>query len=65
MAIVANSTASPCTAVNQVPTIDIHLGSWPLNPDICNLKFTLNRAGEREIIEAILGGRMEIGSNMK
>ena len=25
MAIVANSTATPCTAVKQVPTIDIHL----------------------------------------
>ena len=29
MAIVANSTATPCTAVNQVPTIDIHLGMPP------------------------------------
>ena len=41
------------------------MGSWPLNPDICNLKFTLNRAGEREIIEAIFGGRMEVGADMK
>ena len=40
-------------------------GSWPLNADICNFKVTLNQAGEREIIEAILGGRMEVGSDMK
>ena len=42
-----------------------HIGSWPLNPDICNLKFSLNRAGEREILEAIFGGRMEVGADMK